>query len=312
MTDTNMRLNLSAGVASVVVALALIALKLWALAATGALSVAASLVDNALDLLMSLGALAAIAYAARPADDDHAFGHSSAEDLAALTQAAVVLVSACAIAVLAILRLTATEAPVIMAEGAGVIAMLASVVLTGALVLWQRHVAKRTGNRVVAADSLHYLSDLLPTIGVLVALVASSVWGATRIDAVVALAAALWLARTGVGIGAGAWDALMDHAAPPQVLARIRNLADGWPGLAGWHDLKTRTAGSRLFVSLHVEINGQLTLNEAHAIADGLEHALEAALPGAEVVIHTDPVGPGSGREAKAAGRGLDTPTRSA
>jgi ferrous-iron efflux pump FieF len=301
MTDTNARLNLSAGVASVVVALALIGLKLWALAATGALSVAASLVDNALDLLMSLGALAAIAYAARPADDDHAFGHSSAEDLAALTQAAVVLVSACAIAVLAILRLTATDAPVIAAEGAGVVAMLASVVLTGALVLWQRHVAARTGNRVVAADSLHYLSDLLPTLGVLVALAASSVWGATRIDAVVALAAALWLARTGAGIGRGAWDALMDHAAPPQVLARIREVADGWPGLAGWHDLKTRTAGSRLFVSLHVELDGRLTLNEAHAIADGLEHALESALPGAEVIIHTDPVGPGSGRVAKAA-----------
>jgi ferrous-iron efflux pump FieF len=299
MTDTNTRLNLSAGLASVVVALALIGLKLWALAATGALSVAASLVDNALDLLMSLGALAAIAYAARPADDDHTFGHSSAEDLAALTQAAVVLVSASAIAVLAILRLTAAEAPVIAAEGAGVIAMLASVALTGALVLWQRHVAARTGNRVVAADSLHYLSDLLPTVGVLVALAASSVWGATRIDAVVALAAALWLARTGVGIGRGAWDALMDHAAPPEVLARIRAVADGWPGLAGWHDLKTRTAGSRLFVSLHVELDGRLSLNEAHAIADGLEHALEAALPGAEVIIHTDPVGPGSGRVAK-------------
>jgi ferrous-iron efflux pump FieF len=299
MTDTNTRLNLSAGVASVVVALALIGLKLWALAATGALSVAASLVDNALDLLMSVGALAAIAYAARPADDDHAFGHSSAEDLAALTQAAVVLVSACAISVLAILRLTAADAPVIVAEGAGIIAMLASVALTGALVLWQRHVAARTGNRVVAADSLHYLSDLLPTLGVLVALAASSVWGATRIDAVVALAAALWLARTGVGIGCGAWDALMDHAAPPQVLARIREVADRWPGLAGWHDLKTRTAGSRLFVSLHVEIDGQLTLNQAHAIADGLEHALEDALPGAEVIIHTDPVGPGSGRERK-------------
>jgi len=214
----------------------------------------------------------------------------------------VVLVSACAIAVLAILRLTATEAPVIMAEGAGVIAMLASVVLTGALVLWQRHVARRTGNRVVAADSLHYLSDLLPTVGVLIALVASSIWGATRIDAVVALAAALWLARTGVGIGRGAWDALMDHAAPPHVLAQIRAVADTWPGLAGWHDLKTRTAGSRLFVSLHVELDGRLTLNEAHAIADGLEHALEAALPGAEVIIHTDPVGPGSGRTAKTPG----------
>jgi len=296
MSDRHNSLNLSAGIASVVVALALIGLKLWALAATGALSVAASLADNALDLLMSLGALAAIAYAARPADSDHAYGHSSAEDLAALMQAAVVMVSAVVIGVLAVLRLSAAEAPVLAAEGAGIAAMLASVVLTGALVLWQRHVARATGNRVVAADSLHYLSDLIPTLGVLAALVASGWWGATRIDAGVALAAALWLAWTGLRVGRGAWDALMDHAAPEPVLARIRDLAGGWPGIEGWHDLKTRTAGSRLFVSLHVEIDGRLSLNQAHAIADGLEHALQDALPGAEVIIHTDPVGEGSGR----------------
>lgn len=293
------RLNLSAGLASVGVALMLIGLKLWALWATGALSVAASAVDNALDLLMSVAALAAIAYAARPADAQHTYGHTSAEDLAALMQAAVVLVSAVVVGVLAVKRLALTEPPVIEAEAAGIAAMLASVVLTGALVAWQRHVARRTGNRVVAADSLHYLSDLIPTLGVLAALVASKWWGATRIDAAVALAAAVWLARTGLGIGRGAWDALMDHAAPPEVLATIHRVADGWPGLAGWHDLKTRTAGSRIFVALHVEIDGRLSLNEAHAIADGLEHALEAELPGAEVIIHLDPVGEGSGRVAK-------------
>jgi len=299
MRDTHRRLNLSAGIASVTVAVALIGLKLWALAVTGALSVAASLADNALDLLMSLGALAAIAYAARPADRDHAYGHTSAEDLAALMQAAVVLVSAGVIAVLALGRLAAAEAPVLAAEGSGIAAMLASVLLTGALVLWQRHVARRTGNRVVAADSLHYLSDLIPTLGVLAALVASSRWGITRLDAWVALAAAGWLGWTGLRVGRGAWDALMDHSAPEHVLARIRTLAGDWPGVLAWHDLKTRTAGSRLYVSLHVELDGRQSLNQAHAIADGLEHALQAEFPDAEVIIHLDPVGPGSGRSAR-------------
>jgi ferrous-iron efflux pump FieF len=299
MDARTQRLNLSAGLASVGVAVALIGMKLWALWVTGALSVAASAVDNALDLLMSVAALAAIAYAARPADDDHAYGHSSAEDLAALMQAAVVLVSAGAVAAFAVKRLLATEPPVLSFEGVGIGVMLASVALTAALVLWQRHVARATGNKVVAADSLHYLSDLLPTLGVLAALAASAVWGATRIDAWVALAAALWLARTGLGIGRSAWDALMDRAAPEAVLARVRQVAGGWPGVLGFHDLKTRTAGSRTFVALHLEVDGRLTLNEAHAIADGLEHALEAALPGTEVIIHLDPVGPGSGRAAK-------------
>lgn len=299
MSDRHTILNLSAGIASVAVALSLIGLKLWALWATGALSVAASAVDNALDLLMSVAALAAIAYAARPADSDHTYGHTSAEDLAALMQAAVVLVSAVVVGVLAVKRLLAEQAPAIGAEGAGIAAMLAAVVLTGSLVLWQRYVARVTGSRVVAADSLHYLSDLFPTMGVLVALAVSRWWEVTRFDAFVALLAALWLGWAGLRIGRGAWDALMDHAAPPEVLARIRALADGWPGVIAWHDLKTRTAGSRVFVALHVEINGQLSLNEAHAIADGLEHAIKAELPQADVIIHTDPVGPGSGRVAK-------------
>ncbi len=94
MADDSTRLSVSAGLASVAVAAVLVALKLWAMAATGALSIAASLADSALDLMMSLAAAAALVYAARPADEDHAFGHTSAEDLAALAQAAFILVSA--------------------------------------------------------------------------------------------------------------------------------------------------------------------------------------------------------------------------
>lgn len=299
MADRNTRLNYSAGVASVVVAMTLVALKLWALIATGALSVAASLADNALDVMMSVGALAAIAYATRPADDDHAFGHTSAEDLSALVQSALVLLSAGLIAAMAVSRLLAAEAPSVEAEGWGIGVMLVSIVLTGALVLWQRFVARTTGNRVVAADSLHYLGDLVPTLGVLVALVASGWWGWARLDSAIALIAAIWIARAGLGIGRRAWDALMDHSAPPEVLDTIHAIAADWPGLTGHHDLKTRMAGSRTFISLHVELDGRQSLNDAHAVADALEHRLEQAVPGAEVIIHLDPVGPGSGRVAR-------------
>ncbi|WP_286174142.1 cation diffusion facilitator family transporter [Rhodobacter sp. NTK016B] len=289
-------LNMSAGVASVGVAVTLVVLKLWALIATGALSVAASLADNALDVMMSVGALAAIAYAARPADSDHTFGHSSAEDLAALAQSALVLTSATVIMVLAASRLLATDASPPSEEGWGIVVMLVSVALTIALVLWQRYVARETGNKVVAADSLHYLGDLLPTLGVLAALATSALWGLSRVDAVVAGLAGLWLARSGLKIGREAWNALMDHAAAPDVVRHINVIAADWPGITGHHDVKTRMAGSRTFISLHVELDGRQTLNEAHAVADGLEHKLEAEIPGAEVIIHLDPVGPGSGR----------------
>ena len=293
------RLNLSAGLASVGVAVTLVVLKLWALVMTGALSVAASLADNALDVMVSVAALAAIAYATRPADEDHTFGHTSAEDLAALLQSALVLISAGMIGVLAVTRLLAATPAPVHSEGAGVAVMAVSVILTGALVLWQRYVAKATGNRVVSADSLHYLGDLLPTLGVLVALVASSQWGMTRVDSIIALLAALWLARSGASIGRGAWDALMDHAAPPEVLEQVHAIANDWPGLKGHHDLRTRMAGSRTFITLHVELDGEMSLNEAHRIADGLEHKLESLIPESDVIIHLDPVGPGSGRVAR-------------
>ncbi|MCO8145225.1 cation diffusion facilitator family transporter [Rhodovulum tesquicola] len=286
---TAARLNLSAGIASVITALALVAIKLWALGATQSLSVAASLADSALDLMMSLGALAAILYAARPPDEDHAFGHSSAEDLAALGQAVFILASAGVIAFAAIGRLIAPVPVSLSSETRGIVAMVVSIVLTLALVLWQRRVAARTGNRVVKADSLHYLGDLLPNIGAILALWASAQFGFVRLDAAIALAAAAMLAVGALGIGKGAWDALMDRAADPHVIARIETLARTQPGVHGFHDLKTRRAGSRLFVNLHLELDGDQSLNAAHSIGAALKHAILAEFPGTDIIIHFDP-----------------------
>jgi len=284
------RLNLSAGLASVVTALTLVALKLWALSATQSLSVAASLADSALDLMMSMGALVAIFYAARPPDDDHAFGHSSAEDLAALAQASVILASAGVIGTAAIRRLLSPEATPLSAEGPGMIVMGASIVLTLALVAWQRRVAAKTDNRVVRADSLHYLGDLLPNIGAIFALWASAQFGLARIDAAVALGAAGMLVVGALGIGKGAWDALMDRAADPGVIARIEALARARDGVHGFHDLKTRRSGARLFVNLHIELDGTQSLNAAHSVGAALKHDILAEFPGADVIIHFDPV----------------------
>ena len=215
------RLSISAGVASVLVAGFLVALKLWALAETGALSIAASLADSALDLVMSLGAAVAIVYAARPADDDHAFGHTSAEDLAALAQSAFILTSAGLIGWTAIRRLAADTPPRLASEGAGLAVMVISIVLTLGLVWWQGRVAKRTGSKVVAADRLHYLGDLLPSLGAILALLVSSAFGIGSIDAVVALLAAAVMAVGALRIGKDAWDALMDRAADPAILDGI-------------------------------------------------------------------------------------------
>jgi ferrous-iron efflux pump FieF len=287
-TSGRLRLAVSAGIASVAVAGILVALKLWALAETGALSIAASLADSALDLMMSLGAAAAIVYAARPADEDHAFGHTSAEDLVALAQALFILISAGVIGWAAVARLSADAPPQLAAEGRGLIVMCASVVLTIALVWWQGRVARRTGSRVVAADRLHYLGDLLPSLGAIAALWVSSRYGIGSVDAVVALGASGVLAFGALRIGKGAWDALMDRAADQSVVDGIAAIARDWPGVRGFHDLKTRTAGSRIFVNLHIELDGDQTLREAHDIGASLRRAILAAYPQTDVIIHKD------------------------
>ena len=282
------RLNTSAGIAAVAIAATLVVLKLWALVQTGSLTIAATLADSAVDMLISLAGLVAIIYAARPADEDHAFGHTSVEDLVSLGQALFVTGSALAIAYGAARRLIAPTSPTLSAEGTGIAIMLLSAALTGALVLWQRHVARTTGNRIVAADMMHYLGDLLPTVGAIIALALSARYGVGQADSILALIAAAVMLRGAFGIGMGAWHALMDRAAAPEIVEGIATMAANWPGVRGYHDLKTRTAGSRVFVNLHIELDGEQTLQEAHAISAALRRAIMQAYPQADVIIHKD------------------------
>jgi len=283
-----LRLNLSAGLASVSVAMVLVLVKLWALSATGALSIAASLADSAMDLMVSVAGLAAMIYAARPPDEDHAFGHSSAEDLVALGQSIFIAVSGIVIGWAAAARLLSDAPQPLEAQAEGIVVMVFSIVLTVGLVLWQRRVARRTRSRVVAADSLHYLGDLLPNIGAILALWASARFGLGQIDSVVALAAGAGMVLGATRIGKGAWDALMDRAADPELVAGIGELTRAWPEVRGFHDLKTRTAGSRVFVHLHIELDGDLTLREAHDIGAGLRRTILLAYPQCDVIIHKD------------------------
>ncbi|MEX1660273.1 cation diffusion facilitator family transporter [uncultured Thioclava sp.] len=287
-SETDTKLNASAGIASVGVAAVLVALKLWALWQTGALSVAASLADSAVDLIISAGGLAAILYAAKPADDDHAFGHSSAEDLAALGQSLVILASAGVIGYSAIHRLMAPTPHPLSAQTAGIVVMVVSALVTGALIWWQSRVARATGNKVVAADRLHYVGDLLPTLGAIGALWVSRAFGWGQIDSMVALIAAAWMILGAVHIGSGAWNALMDRAAPNEVIDGIAKIARAHPGVRGFHDLKTRTAGAQIFVNLHIELDGDQTLEQAHDIGAALKREILTAYPQTDVIIHKD------------------------
>ncbi|OWY09764.1 cation-efflux pump [Thioclava sp. F42-5] len=287
-SENEHRMNTSAGLASVGTAALLVAIKAWALWQTGALSVGASLADSAVDLLISGAGLLAILYAAKPADDDHAFGHSSAEDLAALGQALIVLGAGATIGITGIRRLMAPSPPLLAAEGLGIAVMVASAVITFGLIWWQGRVAKATGNKVVAADRLHYVGDLLPTLGAILALWLSHAFGWGDVDSIVALIAAAIMLAGAAKIFIGAWHALMDRAAPDDVIEGIAKIARDWPDVRGFHDLKTRTAGAQIFVNLHIELDGDQTLEEAHDIGAALKRAIVAAYPQADVIIHKD------------------------
>ena len=213
--------------------------------------------------------------------------------LAALGQSIFILVSAAGITVAAVLRLLEGDVPLPRQEVKGLMALGLSILLTAGLVLWQRHVARRTGNKVVAADSLHYIGDLIPNLGAVFALVASATWGIGQIDSWVAIGAALFLAVGAVRIAKEAIDALMDRRVDPGMIAGIQAIAADFPGVHGFHDLKTRQAGSRVFVNLHVELDGAQTLNEAHAIGAALRRAIVTRYPQADVLIHKDPVARG-------------------
>lgn len=292
MTHEHLRkgtiLNASAGAASVAVAVVLVLLKLWAFGETSSLSVAASLTDSVLDFIMSLAGLMAIIYAARPADEDHAFGHTSVEDLTALGQSIFILVSGGAIAWAAIGRLLSDRATDLASEERGIAVMVISVAVTLGLIFWQRRVIRQTGSRVVAADSLHYMSDLVPNIGAIVALWASHSLGLGQIDSLVALAAAAMMGLGSLRIGKAAWDALMDRRADPALIQGIATIAANWPGVHGYHDLKTRTAGARVFVHLHIELDGAQTLREAHDIGASLRRRIIETYPQTDVIIHKD------------------------
>ena len=282
------RLNKAAGLASVGVAGVLVLAKLWAFAATGSLAIAASAADSALDLLVSATAFMAILYAARPPDADHAFGHSSAEDLAALAQSVAISVAGVAIGLSAFARFSAGAPPVLRAEGLGLAIMGGSVALTLALVLFQRWVARRTGNRIVAADILHYLGDLIPNLGAILSLLAARYLGVVIVDTLVALLAAALMIIGAARIAKQAVDSLMDRKAPDAIEGIIAALARDHPGVRDFHDLKTRMAGSQIFVVLHIELDGDQSLREAHDIGADLRQKILAACPNADVTIHKD------------------------
>lgn len=283
------RLKRRAAVAAVAVAGVLIVAKAVAWFMTGSMSILSTLIDSMLDLAASVVNLVAVRQAIQPADREHRFGHGKAEPLAGLAQAAFISGSVLFLLFEAGSRLFHPR-PIERSE-VGLAVMALSIVLTVALVLYQRHVVRRTRSVAISADSLHYATDVLTNGAVVLALVLSSQFGWTLADPLFAIAVGLIILRGVWEILNGSLNQLMDRELPQEDRDRIRAIAQAHPGVIGMHDLRTRAAGSHAFIQLHLEMEGSLTLLEAHSIAEAVMAEIEAAYPTAEVLIHEDPHG---------------------
>jgi ferrous-iron efflux pump FieF len=278
-----------AAVASIVMAIFLVGLKIWASVETSSMAMLGSLADSTLDLVASLVVLLGVRVAAQPADREHRFGHGKAEALASLVQVLIITVSALFIGFESVKRILegAQTAHAELGIGVSIVAMAATL----ALIAYQRHVVRRTGSVAIATDRLHYSSDLMLNGSVIVALALDQYAGVVGADAVFGLAIALWLA-------VGAWissrhalDQLMDREWPDELRERFVAAAKEYPELAGLHDLRTRTSGTHHFVQFHVWVPADWTVREAHDRMDKVEEELQQKFPATEILIHLDPEG---------------------
>ena len=276
-----------ATLSAVLISIVLIIIKLLTCWLTGSISLLASLLDSSIDLLASGLNFFLVRYALKPADDDHTFGHGKAESLAALAQSTFIIGSATIVllsSVKSVISPSEIQVPLL-----GIIISIISTVITAFLVLYQKYVIKLTRSKAIEADMLHYSSDMLMNIAVIFAL-ALSWYGVAYADAFFAFFIALYICYSAYQIAYNAIQDLLDRALPDSDNAKIAEIIAAYPDVRGFHDLKTRQAGPLKFIQLHLELDDDMPLIQAHAIADSVEKRLSEEFSPATVIIHQDPI----------------------
>ena len=282
--------------ASISVALILIVAKLIAWGLSDSVSLLATLIDSVLDALASLINLIAVRHALTPADKEHRFGHGKAEALAGLSQSMFIAGSAGFLLLEAGRRLISPIA--VESVGISMLVMVFSIVATLLLLSFQAHVIRKTNSTAIRADALHYRTDLLVNASVILALWLS-VKGWAGFDALFACAIAIYILYSAWEIITVSYDHLMDRELPDEQREEIERLVLQHKSARGLHDLRSRHSGTVTFIQLHLELDDDLSLLEAHKISDEVELCLLEAFPGSEIIIHIYPQSV-VGREAMA------------
>lgn len=273
---------LAAGVATL-----LLIVKVSAWWVTGSVSLLASLIDSLLDIAASVVNLIVVRYSLQPADKEHSFGHGKAESLAALAQAMFISGSACFLILNGVDRFFRPHE--LHSPELGVYVSMFAILVTGGLVAFQKHVVKRTGSQAIAADSLHYQSDLYMNAAIIVAL-GLSWYGIGQADAVFAIGIGVFILSSAIRMVYTAVQSLLDRQLPDDEIEDIHLITCSVKGVLGAHQIRTRMSGPVRFIQLHLELDDHMPLIEAHRISDEVEQKLLERFPEGDILIHQDPI----------------------
>lgn len=267
----------------------LILLKVVAGALTGSVAILSEAIHSTIDLLASVIAFFSVRQAEEPADASHRYGHEKFENVAAGVEGVLILVGSGIIVYTSVRHLVEGTEVQRLGFGIGVVAFAVAVNLVVSGYLYRR--AAATDSAALASDAAHLRTDAFTSMGVLVGLGLVALTGHTWVDPVVALVLAAVIVVTGLRVTAGSWRVLVDESLPEEEMAAIRGAIEefGGRGVAGYHKLRTRRAGPRRYVDVHVQFRSGTTLEEAHRIAHAMQASIGAGLRGADVLIHLEP-----------------------
>jgi len=274
---------------SIATSLVTIVLKFGAYFLTGSVSLWSDALESLVNLAAALVALGAVTLAEQPADDRHAYGHDKAEYFSSGVEGALILVAAVAIVWSAVHRLV--EPQPLERLGPGILVAFLAGAANFATARVMLKVARQHDSITIEADAKHLLTDVWTSVGILAGLgVVMAVPQWAILDPLMAIAVAIHIVVTGVGLLRRSADGLMDTALPPNEVRRAETLIkDELPAGASFHALRTRKSGARRFLEFHLLVPGSMSVGESHALCDRIETALTAHLPKAHVMIHVEP-----------------------
>ncbi|BCW96198.1 MAG: cation diffusion facilitator family transporter [Fimbriimonadales bacterium] len=288
-----------AAVVSLLYNLTATGVKLVAALITGSMSLLSEALHSATDVVASLFAYLGVRMGATPPDPQHPYGHGKAETLAGFGEAILLMVIVGYLLFEGARRLIAGSELQQLEWGVAVMALSTLTSLAVGQYVWRT--GKRTQSLALMSNGQHLMIDFWTSLGLLVALGVIHFTGWVFIDALLAIAIALWLFRGAWRLAARAFHELIDHALPEHELARIDSILRSEPHLLNYHHLRTRRSGAMRYVEVHIVLPHDWSLQRAHTVADALEKRIERELAPAEVTIHMDPYDPErvATREAK-------------